>query len=58
MAEHLAANQVDFTKTPATLGLPLTVDAAHERFTGDSAAPANALLKRAYRPGFVVPQLA
>jgi predicted dehydrogenase len=58
MAEHLAANHVDLTKTPATLGLPLTVDAAHERFTGDTAAPANAMLKRAYRAGFVVPQLA
>jgi hypothetical protein len=58
MAEHLAANQVDLAKTPATLGLPLTVDAARERFTGETAAAANALLKREYRAGFVVPQLA
>ena len=58
MAEHLAANQVDFAKTPATLGLPLAVDSAHERFIGETAAAANALLKRDYRAGFVVPQLA
>ena len=58
MAEHLAANSVDFAKTPATLGLPLAVDAAKERFTGDTAKTASALLTRNYRTGFVVPQLA
>jgi predicted dehydrogenase len=58
MAEHLAANRVDFAKTPATLGLPLAVDAAKERFTGETAKTANAMLTRNYRAGFVVPQLA
>lgn len=58
MTEHLAANQIDLAKTPATLGLPLAVDAAQERFRGESAAVANALLTRNYRAGFVVPQLA
>lgn len=58
MAEHLAANQVDLAKTPATLGLPLTVEAGQERFSGEGAAVANAMLTRNYRDSFVVPQLA
>jgi predicted dehydrogenase len=58
MVEHLGANQVDLGKTPATLGVTLTVDAKAERFTGPDAAAANALLTRAYRAPFVVPQLA
>lgn len=58
MAEHLAANGVDLAKTPATLGAPLAIDAAKERFAGEGAAAANALLTRDYRAGFVVPQLA
>ncbi len=58
MVEHLAANNVDFGKTPATLGAPLTIDPAAERFTGADAAAANAMLTRAYRAPFTVPQLA
>jgi len=58
MKEHLAANQVDLGKTPLTLGAPLALDPATERFTGEGAAAANALLTRAYRTGYVVPQLA
>jgi predicted dehydrogenase len=58
MAEHLGANRVDLRKTPATLGVTLTVDAKAERFTGSDAAAANALLTRNYRAPFVVPQLA
>jgi predicted dehydrogenase len=58
MAEHLAANSVDLGKTPATLGLALTVDSQAERFTGHEAKAANAMLKRDYRAPFVVPQLA
>ena len=58
MREHLAANNVDFGKTPATLGVTLQVDPAAERFSGANAAPANALLTRNYRAPFVVPQLA
>jgi hypothetical protein len=58
MREHLAANNVDFGKTPATLGVTLQVDPAAERFAGASSAPANAMLKRDYRASFVVPQLA
>jgi predicted dehydrogenase len=58
MTEHLAANQVDLSKTAITLGAPLAFDSKAERFTGENAAAANALLTRKYRAGFVVPQLA
>ena len=58
MVDHLASNDVDLARTPATLGVPLTLDPAAERFTGEDADGANALLTREYRAGFVVPQLA
>ena len=58
MTEHLAVNGVDLTKTPLTLGAPLTLDQAAERFTGEGAAAANTLLTRNYRAPFVVPRLA
>ena len=58
MAEHLAANRIDLTKTPAVLGAPLAVDAKAERITGTNAAAANALLARSYRAPYTVPQLA
>jgi predicted dehydrogenase len=58
MVEHLGVNGVDLSKTPATLGVPLTVDSSAERFTGEGAEAANALLTRKYRKGYVVPQLA
>ncbi len=57
MAEHLASNGLDLAKTPATLGLPVTLDAQAGRFTGEGAAAANALLTREYRAPFVVPRL-
>jgi predicted dehydrogenase len=53
---HLAANNVDLEKTPATLGLPLSFDAKSERFTGENAAAANRHLSREYRAPWVVPQ--
>jgi predicted dehydrogenase len=58
MTEHLAANNVDLKKTPATLGLPLAVDVKNERFTGPTAAAANRLLTREYRAPYVVPKFA
>jgi hypothetical protein len=58
MSEHLAINRVDLTQTPATLGPPLAVDSAAERFIGPDADAANALLTRQYRAPFLVPQLA
>lgn len=53
MEEHLAANKVDLTRTPATLGVVLKMDPKTERFLGD--AKANELLTRNYRRPFVVP---
>jgi predicted dehydrogenase len=58
MTEHLAVNHVDRTKTPLTLGAPLTLDPAVERFLGEGATSANALLSASYRAPFVVPRLA
>ena len=58
MLEHLANNQVDLARTPAALGLPLQVDPAAERFIGEGAEAANALLTRSYRAPFTVPKLA
>ncbi|MEO6569326.1 MAG: Gfo/Idh/MocA family oxidoreductase [Opitutaceae bacterium] len=57
MTEHLKANGVDLSKTPATLGMPLALDPAKERFIGEGAAVANALLTRQYRAPYVVPNL-
>jgi predicted dehydrogenase len=54
MEDHLAANQVDLQKTPATLGALLTMDPATERFIDNPAA--NELLNREYRAPFVVPK--
>jgi hypothetical protein len=58
MSEHLAANQIDFQRTPLILGSLLTLEEGKERFTGEGAAAANALLTRAYRAPYTVPQLA
>ena len=57
MAEHLAANGLDLTKKPVTFGLPLTLDPQTERFIGDGAAAANALLRRECREPFVIPTM-
>jgi predicted dehydrogenase len=54
MVEHLRENDVDLAKTPLTLGAPLKIDAAHERFVDNPAA--DALLAREYRQPFVVPE--
>jgi predicted dehydrogenase len=53
MEEHLAANQVDMKKTPATLGEVLKVDVKTEGFIGNPKA--SELLTRDYRKPFVVP---
>jgi predicted dehydrogenase len=53
MEEHLAANNVDTKKTPATLGALLNMDPKTERFTGNPAA--NRMLARDYRKPFIVP---
>jgi hypothetical protein len=54
MEEHLAANQVDLTKTPATLGAVLRMDPQTERFIDN--AEADQMLTRDYREPFVVPK--
>ena len=54
MEEHLAANNVDLTKTPATLGAVLNMNPQTERFRGNRKA--NQLLTRNYRAPFVVPK--
>ena len=54
LEEHLAANHVDLHKTPATLGVLLTMDPENERFIGNDQA--NRLLTDDYRQPFVVPQ--
>ncbi len=55
MSGHLAVHGIDLTRTRATLGLPLAMDPATERFSGANAEEANRLLTRDYRAPFVVP---
>ena len=55
MEEHLAANNVDLHKTPATLGVVLNMDPKTERFIGNKQA--DKLLTREYRAPFVVPKM-
>jgi predicted dehydrogenase len=52
MADHLAANSVDITKTPAVLGALLKMDPQSERFIENPQA--DQLLTREYREPFVV----
>ena len=47
---------VKLEESTYTLGKVLTFNAARERFTGDSAEAANALLTRPYRKPFLVPE--
>jgi len=54
MENHLGANRVDLHQTPLVLGPALNLDPKTERFINSD--PANQLLKRAYRPPFVVPE--
>ena len=54
--DHLAANEADFGQTPLVLGAALEFDAAAEKFTGPMSDQANALLRRQYREGYVLPE--
>jgi hypothetical protein len=58
--DKLAANAVavglPHDKQNYTLGRELAFDPAAEKFTGENAAAANALLTRPYRAPFVVPE--
>jgi predicted dehydrogenase len=53
LEEHLAINEVDVKLDMATLGMPLKMDPKTERFPDNPAA--NTMLKRVYRPPFVLP---
>jgi len=55
MLAHLAANEIDLTKTPVTMGPMLTMDTEKEVFIGEHSEWANMYLKRNYREPFVVP---
>jgi len=55
---HLRDNGIDLSTTMVRISPALDFDPAAERFVGDRADPANALLKREPREHFVVPELA
>jgi predicted dehydrogenase len=55
LRQNLKGVGVKLEESTYTLGKVLTLDAAKECFTGDGATAANALLTRAYRKPFVVP---
>jgi predicted dehydrogenase len=57
MCQHLDANGVDLSKTPAVLGAWVTLDPESESFVGEHADQANALSRSAYRKPFVVPEV-
>lgn len=54
MREHLTANEVDLSRTKATLGMVLKMDPRSEKFIDNTEA--NALLTRHYRRPYVVPE--
>lgn len=56
LQENLKGNGVRLEETSYQLGRTLAMDATKERFIGDGAEQANALLTRAYRAPFVVPE--
>jgi predicted dehydrogenase len=55
LRQNLKAVGVKLEETEYTLGKVLTMDPKEERFTGEGSEKANALLTRAYRKPFVVP---
>jgi predicted dehydrogenase len=56
VAENLQAVGLKLTETKYTVGPALQFDAKTERFVGERAEQANALLTRAYRAPYVVPE--
>jgi hypothetical protein len=54
--EYLRTAGVDLEATPPIVGPWVTLDPQQERFVGDFADQANALVRREYRPGFAVPE--
>ena len=55
--EHLKDNKVPLDDTEYMLGPALTFDNKTEKFTGDNAAAANALLTKKYRAPYVLPEV-
>jgi hypothetical protein len=58
MREHLSAHGLKIDGGELLLSPMLTVDVENETFTGEHAEAANALLKRQYRTGYEVPEIA
>jgi hypothetical protein len=56
LTQNLKGVGVKLEETTYTLGKVLNFDAREERFTGEGAQAANALLTRTYRKPFVVPE--
>jgi predicted dehydrogenase len=56
LRQNLKGVGVKLEETEYTLGKVLAFDATGERFTGEGAEAANALLTRSYRKPFVVPE--
>jgi predicted dehydrogenase len=56
--EHLQRNGVDIAKSEFKISPVLEFDGEREQFIGDAAEAANQLLRREYRPEFVVPSIA
>jgi predicted dehydrogenase len=55
---HLSNNGVDLRKSKFRLGTPLEFDVTKQRFVGAHAEQANHYLRREYRKGFEVPEIA
>lgn len=56
--QHLQAHNIDIASTEIKLSPMLHVDVEKEVFTGPHAKTANELLKRQYRKGYEVPEIA
>ena len=53
---YLGERGVDLDNTPWACGPVLSFDSEAMRFTGEGSDAANALVRREYRGGFVVPE--
>ena len=58
MKKHTAAHSVDIEDGEIKLSPMLTMNPETEFFTGDHAEKANQMLKREYRKGYEVPEIA
>ena len=58
MTAHLGGHGIDIESTQIKLSPILSVDIEKEAFVGDHAKTANTFLKRQYRAGYEVPEIA